>query len=129
MGRTLPILAAVLLVFVASAFAHRSAPPAFPKLPADFTHAEINVRFGSSLHTLILDRGRIARRSPTQLTLLERDGSRVDIPLSDRTIVQPLSLSLTIDDLRRGMVVDAMRIDAGAADRVRILPGSLRLLR
>jgi hypothetical protein len=120
--RKLALLLATLalLSFAAVASAKRVVPP-FPKLPVGFTHAEINVKLGRDLHTLILDRGRIARVTFVQLTLLESDGSRQVIPLSAQTIVQPIFLHLTIADLRRGMLVDTMRVDEGAAVRVRVL--------
>ena len=124
----------VTLAFVAlagTAIAARLGPPAFPQLPDGFTHATVNVKIGKHLHTLILDRGRIVQLAPdqTEMTLLEADGTRVVVPLSPQTIVMPVRLSLTIYDLRRGLMVDTMRVDQGAAVRVRILPQSLRRLR
>jgi hypothetical protein len=116
----LATLSLLSLAGVASAKPSGPTPP-FPRLPAGFTHAEINIKIHKELHTLILDRGRIARVSFGQLTLLESDGSRQLIPLSPQTIVQPFFLHLTAADLRRAMLVDTMRIDQGAAVRVRIL--------
>ena len=48
---------------------------------------EINVKIRASATHLILDRGRIMQVSATQLTLRERDGSVVVIPLRRRAIV------------------------------------------
>ena len=133
---TMRRLAALLvtLAFVGlagTAVAARQGPPAFPTLPAGFTHATVNVKIGKHLHTLILDRGKIVQIAPDQtaMTLLEADGTRVVVPLSPETIVMPARLALTIYDLRRALMVDTMRVDQGAAVRVRILPQSLRRLR
>jgi hypothetical protein len=116
---------------VGTAGAVRQGPPAFPTLPAGFTHATVNVKIGSHLHTLILDRGKIVQIAPDQtaMTLLEADGTRVVVPLAPETIVMPTRLALTIYDLRRSLMVDTMRVDQGAAVRIRILPQSLRRLR
>jgi hypothetical protein len=130
--RRLAALTAVLaLVVVGGAGAARLGPPPFPNLPAGFTHGTFNVKIGKHLHTLILDRGRIAQIAPDGLsmTLREGDGTRVVVPLSVQTIVQPPRLHFTIYDLRKGYAVDAMRVDEGAAVRVRILPQTLRRLR
>jgi hypothetical protein len=109
----------VALAVAAGAFAGgRKQPPPFPPLPAGSTHAEINVKIAGELHTLILDRGRIVVAGPRNMLLHENDGTNVVIPLSSDTIVQPGNF--TVYDLRRGMNVDAMRIDEGAAVRVRI---------
>ncbi len=121
--RRLSVLVATLFLLGAVAAGSASArrpPPPFPKLPAGSWHAEYNVKIGKQLHTLIIDRGRIVQVSLDQMTLLEPDGTRQVIPLSLETIVQPKRLRLTTASLRRGLVVDAMRIDEGAAVRVRI---------
>lgn len=95
-------------------------PPQFPPLPGQWTHTTINRRIRGEWHTLILDRGRIVQVGAKKMTLLESDGTSVTIPLDVGTIVQPQGLGLTVFDLRRGMGVDAMRIDGGAAVRVRV---------
>ena len=69
-------------------------------------------------HTLILDRGRVIQTSPTQVTLREL-GSAVVVPLSAQTLVVIDGLPATTNDLRRKMTVVTMRIDGGAAVRVR----------
>jgi hypothetical protein len=118
--RRLAVLAGtlILLTLVVTAAAAARKPPAFPPLPAGTTHAEINVKIAGALHTLILDRGRITLVGPRNMLLHESDGTNVVVPLSPDTIVQPVGF--TIYGLRRGMNVDAMRIDEGAAVRVRI---------
>ena len=106
------------LALAATAAAAGRKPPPFPPLPAGSTHAEINVKIAGQLHTLIIDRGRIVLAGPRNMLLHESDGTNVVIPLSPDTIVQPAGF--TIYDLRRGLTVDAMRIDDGAAVRVRV---------
>jgi hypothetical protein len=118
--RRLAVLVGTLtiLALAVTAVAAARKPPPFPPLPAGSTHAEINVKIAGQLHTLILDRGRIVLVGPRNMLLRESDGTAVVIPLSPDTIVQPAGF--TVYDLRRGMNVDAMRIDEGAAVRVRI---------
>ncbi len=79
---------------------------------------EINRKIGKTPHTLILDRGRIVQASATQITVREL-GSPVVIPLSPQTLVVIDRLPATPSDLRRRMAVVTMRIDGGAAVRVR----------
>jgi hypothetical protein len=112
------VITVVLAALAVTAVAAARKPPPFPPLPAGSTHAEINVKIAGALHTLILDRGRIVLVGPRNMLLRESDGTAVVIPLSPDTIVQPAGY--TIYSLRRGMNVDAMRIDEGAAVRVRI---------
>jgi hypothetical protein len=100
--------------------------PPFPHLAGNWTHVEINVTIRRSAHTIILDRGRIVQLSSTQLTLRERDGTSVVIPLSGQTIVTQgvANRSVTVAAIRRGQFAMVMRIDGGAAVRVRILPAA-----
>jgi hypothetical protein len=121
--RKLAVLVGTLIVLATATTAGAAGgrkPPPFPPLPAGATHAEINVKIAGMVHTLILDRGRIVLVGPRNMLLHESDGTNVVVPLSPDTIIQPAGLGLTIFDLRRGMNVDAMRIDDGAAVRVRI---------
>ena len=91
----------------------------FPGLPGNWSHAEINVTIKRIPHTLILDRGRIVQASSTQLTLREADGSLVVVPLAESTIVVLYNRPATVLDLRKRMNAQTMRIDGGAAVRVR----------
>ena len=67
---------------------------------------------------MILDRGRVVQASATSITLREL-GSPVAVPLSPTTLVVIDKLPATPGDLRRRMFVVTMRIDGGAAVRVR----------
>jgi hypothetical protein len=99
--------------------------PPFPHLAGNWTHVEINVTIKRTPHTVILDRGRIAQASLSQITLRERDGTTVAIPVSAQTIITVGNgYRSTAAGLRKGMTVMAMRIDGGAAVRVRILLGA-----
>jgi hypothetical protein len=92
--------------------------PAFPFLPGEWSHAEINVKVAHIPHTLILDQGRIVDAAPDHITLLEGDGSLVTVPLSDQTIVSINGAPALRSKLARKMRAEAMRIDGGAAVRV-----------
>jgi hypothetical protein len=121
MRRLLATLAVLSLLAVAgSAFAGTRLPvPAFPRLPGTWSHAEINVSIKRTPHTLILDRGRIVQVNATQVTLREHDNTTVVVPLTLSTIVVVGNRPATEFDLRKKMTAQTMRIDGGAAVRVR----------
>lgn len=119
--RRLAVLLAtlVLLGFAAAAGARQPLPPRIPRIPGVWSHAEINVTVRKVPHTLILDRGRILQVTTTQITIRERDGSSPVIPVDGQTFVVLDGARASITDLRRRMSVTTMRIDGGAAVRVR----------
>lgn len=123
MRKLLVVAVALSLVFASGAAARTSAPkpPRFPPLPGNWTHVEINLKIKSVPHTLILDRGRVTQYSPLQLTLREADGSVWQVPLSSSTIVTFRGATRFFPVLRRGLLVETMRIDDGAAVRVLVL--------
>jgi hypothetical protein len=110
------------LVFVTLAVAGSagaaSVPP-FPKLAGAWSHAEINVTIKHTPHTLILDRGLLVQVSPAQVTLRERDGSLVVVRLKRATIIRIYNVPASVFDLAKNMTVQTMRIDGGAAVRLR----------
>jgi hypothetical protein len=119
MRRVLAIAALTAALCVPAAFAGGgNAPPPFPKL-GGFTHAEINVRIHKQPHTLILDLGRIVTVSPTDIVLVESDGSTWTIPISPTTLITLNGRPALASELRRRLIVETMRIDGGAAVRVR----------
>jgi hypothetical protein len=121
MRRTIALVAALSLLAVAAGTADaRTAPPAFPTLPGDWSHAEINVTIRQVPHTLILDRGRVTQASTSQITLREADRSVVVVALSPQTIIMLGRFTVTANTIRRGMYAETMRIDSGAAVRVRL---------
>ena len=119
MRRVLAIafLAATLFVPFAAGAAN---PPAFPKL-GNFTHAEINVRIAKQPHTLILDLGRITAVDPafTSITIVESDRSVWTIPLSPTTRITLNGRPAIALELHKRLLVETMRIDGGAAVRVK----------
>ena len=104
---------------IAAAARGGGAPPPIPRIAGTWSHAEINVTIKRVPHTLILDRGKIMQITTTQLTLHERDGSTAVIPLINQTIVTVGGAPASISSLRRRMTAQTMRIDGGAAVRVR----------
>src|SRR4051794_14670120 len=98
----------------------RGGPPPFPHLPRNWSPAAINVKIKGSPHTLILDHGRITQVSLQQLTLREPDGSIETIGLNPSTIVTIGKRTSSAFSLRRRQVAETMRIDDGAAVRVRV---------
>jgi hypothetical protein len=118
MRRVLAIVALTAALCVPVASAAGGAPPPFPKL-AGFTHAEINVRIRKQPHTLILDLGRLMAVEPSGLVLLESDGTVVTVPLSPTTLITLNGRPAIASELHRRLIVETMRIDSGAAVRVR----------
>jgi hypothetical protein len=110
-------LTAALFVPLASA-GGGGAPPAFPKL-ANFTHAEINVRIAKQPHTLILNLGRIVSVEPTQIVLVESDGSTWTVPITPATRITLNGRPAISLQLRKRLLIETMQIDGGAAVRVR----------
>jgi hypothetical protein len=120
MGKLATFVAALALVAASGAAAGPGgAPPQIPQIPATWSHAEINVKIKKVPHTLIVDQGKITEITTTQATLRERDGSIRVIPLSDQTIVTVDGRRAAISDLRRRMTATTLRVDGGAAVRVR----------
>jgi hypothetical protein len=95
------------------------APPQIPRIPGTWSHAEINVTIRKVPHTLIVDRGKIAEITATSLTLREGAGITQVIPLNPQTIVMLNRKRAMISDLRRRMSATTLRVDGGAAVRVR----------
>ena len=115
------VTVSLLLAGTAAAGTRAGGAPPFPRLGGAWSHAEINVRIAKQLHTLILDRGRIAQAAPDSITLREADGTMQTIPVDSGTIVNGIGRVQTIADLRKKMTVQTMRIDGGTAVRLRVL--------
>jgi hypothetical protein len=120
MRRLAVTLATLSLLACAGTASGGGAPPQIPRIPgAAWFHVELNVTIRNTPHTLIVDRGKITQITTTQVTLHERDGSIVQIPLTDQTIVTVDRAPATIASLRRRMTATTLRVDGGAAVRVR----------
>jgi hypothetical protein len=96
-------------------------PPPFPPIIGVWSHDERNVLIKGKWHTMILDHGRIVKTTAAQLTLREPDGTMATIPLLPKTRIGPPRFAGTPPALRRGLWAIAMRIDDGAAVRVRLM--------
>jgi hypothetical protein len=119
MRRLALTLIALTLAFAGTAFAGGGGNvPQIPRVPGKWTHVEINLKIRKTPHTLILDRGVVIQASASQVTIREL-GNPVAVPLSPQTLVVIDGLAATTSDLRRKMTVVTMRIDGGAAVRVR----------
>ncbi len=113
-------LLALGLVPIAAAGVKGGQPPPFPQLPGLWSHAEINVTIKKAQHTLILDRGRIVKVTPDTITLRAFDGTMPQISYTSATIIKVRNLPATTLALRRGLFAETMRIDGGAAVRIRL---------
>jgi hypothetical protein len=120
MRKLAALLAALsLLACAGTATGAGGAPPQIPQIPGKWSHAEINVTIKKNPHTLIVDRGKIAEITTTQLILREGAEVAVPIPLNGQTIIMLDGRRATISDLRRRMTATTLRVDGGAAVRVR----------
>jgi hypothetical protein len=119
MRRLAVTLATLSLLACAGTASGGGAPPQIPRIPGAWFHVELNVTIRNTPHTLIVDRGKITQITTTQVTLHERDGSIQQIPLTDQTIVTVDRAPATISSLRRRMTATTLRVDGGAAVRVR----------
>jgi hypothetical protein len=113
------IAALSLLACAGTAAGAGGAPPQIPQIPGKWSHAEINVTIKKAPHTLIVDRGKVTEITTTQLTLREGAGVSTVIPLGAQTIVTIDGRRAAISDLRRRMTATTLRVDGGAAVRVR----------
>jgi hypothetical protein len=128
MRRFLAILVATLVVSGAGVAAgapgkgkSASPPPPFPTIVGVWSHDERNVLIKGTWHTMILDHGRIVKSSASQLTLREPDGTTATILLAPKTRVVPVRFAATPPAFRRGLWAITMRIDDGAAVRLRLM--------
>ena len=121
MRRLAAVLVALSLAWSAGTAAGAGGVPPFPRIPGAWSHVEINVAIARQPHTLILDRGRIVQASlaPSQITLLESDGTTAVVPLSPQTVVMIDGRRASPYNLRLRMTAETMRIDGGSAVRVR----------
>ena len=119
MRKLIVLFAALALLACAAAAGAGGGPPQIPRIPGTWSHAEINVTIKRVPHTLIVDRGKIAEITTTQLTLREGAGVTVTIPLTYQTIVTVDGAPASISSLRRRMTATTLRVDGGAAVRVR----------
>jgi hypothetical protein len=127
MRRILAIVIATLVVSGGAATASdgrgkgATPPPPFPTIVGVWSHDERNVLIKDKWHTMILDHGRIVKSTAAQLILREPDGTLATIPLSGKTRIAPLRWAQTPPAFRRGLWAITMRIDDGAAVRVRLM--------
>jgi hypothetical protein len=120
MKRSLAAAAAVAMLAFAGPASAGQTPP-FPDVAGSWSHAEINVQIGRQPHTLILDRGVLTRVSRAGLRIRESDGNIVTMPVAKRAAVSSAGGPVPFTFLRTGWSIETMRIDGGAAVRVRIL--------
>ena len=86
-----------------------------PKL----VRAEVLVKDGGVLHDYRVDRGTIRNKAGGTLTLLERDGTLVQIPVAPTAAITLGGRPVAYSDLRRGMVATVIRDGDAPASEVR----------
>jgi hypothetical protein len=81
--------------------------------------AEVLVKDGGVLHDYRVDRGVIRNKADGTLTLLERDGSLVGIPVAPTATITLNGRPVAYAALRRGMVATVIRDGDAPANEVR----------
>jgi hypothetical protein len=76
-----------------------------PKL----VRAEVLLKDATGMHDYRVDRGRIRQVRPDSLTLLERDGTLVTIPVAAGADVRLGGIAVPLTSLRRGFVATTVR--------------------
>ena len=90
-----------------------------PKL----VRAEVLVKDGGVLHDYRIDRGTIRAKPGGSLTLLERDGSLVSIPVAPTAAITIGGQPAAFSSLRRGMVATVIRDGDAPATEIRATRG------
>lgn len=85
-----------------------------PKL----VRAEVITNEGGTIHDYRVDRGRIRAVTPSSLTLAERDGTLVTVPVASTADVRLAGISVPLTRLRRGFVAVTVRDGSAAASIV-----------
>ena len=85
-----------------------------PKL----VRAEVITNEGGTIHDYRVDRGRIRAVTQTSLTLAERDGTLVTVPVSSTADVRLGGISVPLTRLRRGFTAVTVRDGSAAASIV-----------
>jgi len=85
-----------------------------PKL----VRAEVITSEGGAIHDYRVDRGRIRSIGPGSLTLLEKDGTLVSVPVAATADVTLHGDRVLLTRLRRGLVATTVRDGAAAASIV-----------
>ncbi len=74
-----------------------------------FARSEVVVVAGGVPHAIRFDRGRVTAVSSSSVTLLERDGTSVTIPISPTAAVRVHGRPATLANVRRGSTALAVR--------------------
>jgi len=85
-----------------------------PKL----VRAEVVTSEGGIIHDYRVDRGRVRALTPTTLTLLEKDGTTVTVPVASTADVTLAGRPVPLTRLRRGFVATTVRDGAASASIV-----------
>jgi hypothetical protein len=87
-----------------------------PKL----VRAEVILRDGNTIRDYRIDRGRVRAVTRDSITLLERDGTLVTIPVAPHADVQVGSRKAGLSGVKKGMTVTTIREGGGPATTIRL---------
>jgi hypothetical protein len=123
------------LIAIVAALAALTAAPAFgfPRALSDrffgpaMVRAEIIFKDGAGVHDYRIDRGRVRNATPGEITLVERDGTTVTVPVAPDADVRWNGTPVSPARLRRGTWVETVR-EGGAPARAVRASGNARNL-
>jgi hypothetical protein len=116
---TLRAAVALAVVALALALCAAASAAATVKLPAGWSHAQVNVVIKHVGYTMIYDRGLVAQVAPGSLTLKEGDGSVVLIRVAMDAAVTLGGRAIALAGLHRGEFAQTVRVDGAPAEQVR----------
>ena len=82
---------------------------------AKLVRAEVITNEGGTIHDYRVDRGKIRANTQGNLTLLERDGTLVTVPVSPTADIRLGSVTVPLSRLRRGFTATTVRDGSTAA--------------
>jgi hypothetical protein len=93
-----------------------------PFFGSKMVRAEVVWKEAGGTHDTRIDRGKIRSVTATSVTLLEKDGTLVTIPVAPGASVRLGSRDVPLTRFRRGMTVTVIRSDDAPASNVQATP-------
>lgn len=91
-----------------------------PFVGSKMVRAEVVWKDVTGTHDTRIDRGKVRAVSSASLTLLERDGTVVTIPVSTAADIRLGNRSVPVTRLRKGMNATVVRTDDAPADVIQV---------
>lgn len=93
-----------------------------PFFGSKMVRAEIVWKDTGTTHDTRIDRGKVRAVTATSVTLLEKDGTLVTVPVAPEAIIHVNARAVPLIRLRKGMTVTVFRTDDAPASTVQAAP-------